>query len=146
MPYTHLISAEDLLALRASDTPCMVFDCSFELAQPSAGRAAFLDAHIPGAVYAHLDEDLSAPHGAPGADGRVITAHAADRPMSGGRHPLPTRERFAVWLSSVGFSNTMQAVVYDRNASAYCGRLWWMLKWMGHDLSLIHISEPTRPY
>ena len=133
MPYTHLISAEDLLALRASDTPCMVFDCSFDLAQPSAGRAAFLDAHIPGAVYAHLDEDLSAPHGAPGADGRVITAHAADRPMSGGRHPLPTRERFAVWLSSVGFSNAMQAVVYDRNASAYCGRLWWMLKWMGHD-------------
>jgi thiosulfate/3-mercaptopyruvate sulfurtransferase len=133
MPYTHLISAEQLLALRASDRPCMVFDCSFDLAQPSAGHAAFVQAHIPGAVYAHLDEDLSAPHGAPGADGSVITAHAADRPMSGGRHPLPTRERFAVWLSSVGFSNAMQAVVYDRNASAYCGRLWWMLKWMGHD-------------
>jgi thiosulfate/3-mercaptopyruvate sulfurtransferase len=133
MPYTHLISAEQLLALRASDRPCMVFDCSFDLAQPSAGHAAFVQAHIPGAVYAHLDEDLSAPHGAPGADGSVITAHAADRPMSGGRHPLPTRERFAVWLSSVGFSNAMQAVVYDRNASAYCGRLWWILKWMGHD-------------
>src|SRR5690606_27153602 len=63
----------------------------------------------------------------------VITAQDADRPMSGGRHPLPTRERFAVWLSSVGFANRMQAVVYDRNGSAYCARLWWMLKWMGHD-------------
>lgn len=133
MTYTHLISAQDLLALRAGDTPSMVFDCSFDLAQPSAGRAAFLQAHIPGAVYAHLDENLSALHGAPGADGSVITAQAADRPMSGGRHPLPTRERFAVWLSSVGFANGMQAVVYDCNGGMVCGRLWWMLKWMGHD-------------
>ena len=133
MIYTHLISAEQLLALRASDAPCMVFDCSFELPHPSSGHSAFLEAHIPGAVYAHLDEALSAPHGAPGTDGSVITAHAADGPMSGGRHPLPTRERFAVWLSSVGFANPMQAVVYDRNGSAFCGRLWWMLKWMGHD-------------
>lgn len=133
MAFTHLISSEQLQALRASGAPCMVFDCSYDLAQPSAGYAAFLQAHIPGAVHAHLDEDLSAPHGAPGADGSVITAHAADRPMSGGRHPLPTRERFAVWLSSVGFANAMQAVVYDRNGGAFCGRLWWMLKWMGHD-------------
>lgn len=133
MTYTHLISAPDLLALRESGTPCMVFDCSFDLTQPSAGQKAFLEAHIPGAVYAHLDEALSAPHGMPGAGGSVITAHAGDRPMSGGRHPLPTRERFAVWLSSVGMANGMQAVVMDRNASAYCGRLWWMLKWVGHD-------------
>ncbi|MGP1681993.1 MAG: sulfurtransferase [Giesbergeria sp.] len=133
MIYTHLISAQELLALRSSDTPCMVFDCSFDLPQPSAGHAAFVQAHIPGAVYAHLDENLSALHGAPGADGSVITAHAADRPMSGGRHPLPTRERFAVWLSGVGLANGMQAVVMDRNGGAYCGRLWWMLKWMGHD-------------
>lgn len=133
MVFTHLISPEQLQALQAADAPCMVFDCSFDLAQPSAGRAAFLEAHIPGAVYAHLDEHLSAPHGAPGKDGSVITAHAADRPMSGGRHPLPTRERFAVWLSSVGFANGMQAVAYDRNGSAFCGRLWWMLKWLGHD-------------
>jgi thiosulfate/3-mercaptopyruvate sulfurtransferase len=54
-------------------------------------------------------------------------------PASGGRHPLPSRERFATWLSSVGFSNDMQAVVYDRNGANYCGRLWWMLKWVGHD-------------
>ncbi len=133
MTYTHLISPEALISLRESGTPCMVFDCSFDLGKPSSGHSAFLDAHIPGAVYAHLDDDLSAPHGVPGADGTVITAHAADGPMSGGRHPLPTRERFAVWLSSVGFDNSMQAVVLDRNGGAYSGRLWWMLKWMGHD-------------
>ena len=52
---------------------------------------------------------------------------------SGGRHPLPSRERFAMWLSSVGFHNNMQAVVYDRNGANYCGRLWWMLKWAGHE-------------
>ncbi|MEP6791023.1 MAG: rhodanese-like domain-containing protein, partial [Ramlibacter sp.] len=46
---------------------------------------------------------------------------------------LPAREKFAMWLSSVGFANAMQAVVYDRNANNYCGRLWWMLKWAGHD-------------
>ncbi|MBY0409536.1 MAG: sulfurtransferase, partial [Burkholderiaceae bacterium] len=60
-------------------------------------------------------------------------AHEADTPASGGRHPLPSRERFAMWLSSVGFANGMQAVVYDRQGANYCGRLWWMLKWAGHD-------------
>ncbi len=132
MTYTTLISASELQALMHSGTPLMVFDCSFDLATPSAGEQHFLEAHIPGAVYAHLDNALSAPHGAPGADGNVITTHDADTPASGGRHPLPSRERFAIWLSSVGFANNMQAVVYDRNHTAYCGRLWWMLKWMGH--------------
>lgn len=133
MTYTHLISAEELLALRAGDTPCMVFDCSFELSNSSGGNDTFLAAHIPGAVYTDLDDDLSAPHGSPGADGAVITAHDIDRPMSGGRHPLPTRELFAVWLSKVGFGNGVQAVVYDQNGGVFCARLWWMLKWLGHD-------------
>ncbi len=133
MIYTTLISAPELQALKDSGAPLMVFDCSFDLATPSAGEQHYLDAHIPGAVYAHLDEALSAPHGAPGADGKVLTAHDADTPASGGRHPLPSRERFAIWLSSVGFANGMQAVAYDRNNTAYCARLWWMLKWMGHD-------------
>ena len=133
MTYTTLISPPELQALMDSGAPLMVFDCSFDLATPSTGEQHYLDAHIPGAIYAHLDRDLSAPHGAPGADGQVITAHDADAPASGGRHPLPSRERFAIWLSSAGLANGMQAVVYDRNQSAYCARLWWMLKWMGHD-------------
>ena len=132
MTYTTLVSATELQSLVASGAPLMVFDCSFDLTQPSAGAQQYADAHIPGAIYANLDTDLSALHGAPGATG-TVTAHEADEPASGGRHPLPSRERFAIWLSSVGFANGMQAVVYDRNNTAYCARLWWMLKWMGHD-------------
>jgi thiosulfate/3-mercaptopyruvate sulfurtransferase len=69
-------------------------------------------------VYVHLDRDLSDKSG---------------QGASGGRHPLPSREKFAAWLGSVGFDNTMQAVVVDRNGANYCGRLWWMLKWAGHE-------------
>jgi len=127
--YTTLISAEQLLALQASGTPFMVFDCSFDLMNPAAGELQYREAHIPGAVYAHLDTALSA-KGSPDASGKYqVPADAA----SGGRHPLPSREKFAAWLSSVGFANGMQAVVYDRNGANYCGRLWWMLKWAGHD-------------
>ena len=61
------------------------------------------------------------------------THHPHPDAASGGRHPLPSREKFAIWLSSVGFANDMQAVVYDRNGANYCGRLWWMLKWAGHE-------------
>ncbi|MGD9772762.1 sulfurtransferase [Diaphorobacter sp.] len=132
MPYTTLISVPQLQALMRSGQPLMVFDCSFDLAQPTLGASQYREAHIPGALHADLDRHLSARHGAPGAHGTVMTS-AADLPASGGRHPLPSRERFATWLSGVGFSNDMQAVVYDRNGANYCGRLWWMLQWAGHD-------------
>jgi thiosulfate/3-mercaptopyruvate sulfurtransferase len=110
-----------LQELLASGKPCMVFDCSFELMQPGEGNLQYQQAHIPGAVRADLDHHLSA------------TKLSAD-PASGGRHPLPSREAFAAWLGSVGFGNTMQAVVYDRQGANYCGRLWWMLKWSGHEM------------
>ena len=132
MDYTTLISVDQLQALMARKQPLRIFDCSFDLMQPHAGEEQYLASHIPGAVYAHLDKALSARHGVPGAHG-VLTASGADAPASGGRHPLPNREKFATWLSSVGFANDMQAVVYDRNGANYCGRLWWMLKWTGHD-------------
>ncbi|MFZ2389802.1 MAG: sulfurtransferase [Polaromonas sp.] len=132
MNYTNLISVDQLQALMATAQPLRVFDCSFDLTQPHSGEEQYQASHIPGAVYAHLDKALSAKHGVPGAHG-VITASGADAPASGGRHPLPNRERFATWLSSVGFANDMQAVVYDRNGANYCGRLWWMLKWAGHN-------------
>ncbi len=119
--YTTLISVPQLQALLASGQPCMVFDCSFELMQPGEGNLQYQQAHIPGAVRADLEQHLSA-------------AKRALDPASGGRHPLPSRETFAAWLGSVGFSNTMQAVVYDRQGANYCGRLWWMLKWVGHDM------------
>lgn len=136
MSYTTLISVPQLQALLASGQPVRVFDCSFDLMQPSAGEKAYLEAHIPGAVYANLDTHLSAKHGInPAKTGveAVITTTGADAPASGGRHPLPQREKFATWLSGIGFGNEMQAVVYDRNGVNYAGRLWWMLKWAGHE-------------
>ena len=96
----------------------MLFDCSFDLMNPAAGEASFSEAHIPGAFYVHLDRDLSDKSG-----------HG----VNGGRHPLPSREKFAAWLGSIGFRNDMQAVVYDRQGVNYAGRLWWMLKWVGHE-------------
>ena len=131
MSYTTLISSEQLQTLLANGAPLRIFDCTFDLMQPHVGEQQYLDSHIAGAVYADLDAALSAKHGALGAHG-VITATGTDAPASGGRHPLPNREKFATWLSEVGFSNDMQAVVYDRNGANYCGRLWWMLKWAGH--------------
>lgn len=130
--YRTLITPAQLQALQAQGQRVMVFDCSFDLMAPSVGVQQFQQAHISGAVYAHLDTDLSAKHGAAGPHG-MLTAGGLDRPSSGGRHPLPNRERFALWLSSVGLSNDMQAVVYDRQGCNYCGRLWWMLKWVGHE-------------
>lgn len=133
MAYTTLISPQELLALAKSGQPHMVFDCTFDLMQPHIGEQQYLESHIAGAVYASLDTTLSARHGMNPGSGALLVASGADAPASGGRHPLPNRERFATWLSSVGFANNMQAVVYDRNGANYCGRLWWMLKWAGHD-------------
>jgi thiosulfate/3-mercaptopyruvate sulfurtransferase len=127
--FTKLITVEQLQAVRAGGTPHMVFDCTFDLMNPAAGEEQYRQAHIAGAVYAHLDNALS-DKGTPDASGRIRPHPDA---ASGGRHPLPAREKFAVWLSSVGFANDMQAVVYDRNGASFCGRLWWMLKWAGHD-------------
>ncbi|HUR88387.1 MAG TPA: sulfurtransferase [Ramlibacter sp.] len=129
MTYTTLISADELETLRASGAPLMVFDCSFDLKNTASGEEAYRKGHIPGAVYAHLDDALS-DTGVVEPDGKK---HPHDDAASGGRHPLPSREKFAMWLCSIGFANAMQAVVYDRNNSNYCGRLWWMLKWAGHD-------------
>ena len=117
MTYDLLISVGELKQLLADKTPVRIFDCTFDLADAAAGHKQYLESHIPGAVYAHLETALSDKH---------------DTAVSGGRHPLPTREKFAIWLSSVGLANDMQAVVYDRNGANYCGRLWWMLKWVGH--------------
>ncbi len=128
-PYTTLMSPAQLMALQKSGQRLMVFDCSFDLMAPTAGEQQYRERHIPGAVYANLDTALS-DKGMPDAHGKH---HRPADAASGGRHPLPSREKFAFWLSKVGFANDMQAVAYDRQGANYCGRLWWMLKWMGHD-------------
>ena len=116
--YTTLISVDQLKSLQASGQDLMVFDCSCDLMKPEMADVMFNSQRIQGAKQAHLDRNLST-HEAPA--------------VTGGRHPLPARESVAEWLQSLGFTNNMQAVVYDRNGANYCGRLWWMLKWLGHD-------------
>jgi thiosulfate/3-mercaptopyruvate sulfurtransferase len=115
--HTTLITAEALQALLNSSSPPMVFDCSFDLTDPAKGRAQYEEQHIPGAQYADLNRHLS--------------THGAD--PGEGRHPLPSRERFVAWLGETGLTPDKQVVVYDRQGANYCGRLWWMLKWVGHE-------------
>jgi thiosulfate/3-mercaptopyruvate sulfurtransferase len=116
--YTTLISVAQLKALQASNQALMVFDCSYDLMKPEMADLMFAEKHMQGAQQAHLDRHLS--------------THNATA-VNGGRHPLPPRESLAAWLQTLGFTNNMQAVVYDRQGANYCGRLWWMLKWLGHD-------------
>jgi thiosulfate/3-mercaptopyruvate sulfurtransferase len=116
--YPLLITAAQLQTLQPQGTALAVVDCSFDLMKPELADGLFEAEHIAGALHAHLDRDLS--------------THADDA-VNGGRHPLPPRERVAAWLGSLGIGNDTQVVVYDRNAGNYCGRLWWMLKWLGHD-------------
>jgi thiosulfate/3-mercaptopyruvate sulfurtransferase len=117
--YNLLINAPQLQTLLAQGTPCAVFDCSFDLMKPELAGGFFADERIAGALPADLDKNLS--------------THEVGQAVNGGRHPLPQREAVARWLGSLGVHNGMQIVVYDRNKSMYCGRLWWMLKWLGHD-------------
>ena len=117
--YTTLISVAQLQQLQHSGQALRVFDCSFELLQPAQGQQQYVQGHIAGALRADLDLHLCAQ---PGASA-----------LCGGRHPLPTREALAQWLGRVGLRPGMQVVVYDRQGLNYCGRLWWLLKWLGHE-------------
>src|SRR5512134_2968263 len=114
MPFTTLISAARL-AQYLDDADWVVCDCRHDLADVAAGRRAYAEAHIPGARFVHLDEDLSAPK-----SGR------------NGRHPLPDPDRFARRLGALGISNASQVIAYDASGGYYAARLWWMLRWMGH--------------
>jgi thiosulfate/3-mercaptopyruvate sulfurtransferase len=115
MRFTTLISVADLQAAIAASAKIRIIDCSFDLAAPQAGRAAYTQGHIPGAVYANLDADLSGP-----------------KTGTNGRHPLPARADFALALARLGVDNDTQIVAYDANAGIYAARLWWMARWAGH--------------
>jgi len=116
MSFTTLISPAELAA-HLDDPTWAIVDCRFALAEPAKGRRDYLAAHIPGAVYAHLDEDLS---------GSIV-------PGKSGRHPLPVIDDFVSTLSAWGIGDGVQVVVYDDAGGVYAGRLWWMLRWLGHD-------------
>ncbi|MGC9163247.1 MAG: sulfurtransferase [Thiomonas sp.] len=110
--YTTLISAAELLRL----PDAFVVDCSHDLADPQAGERHYASGHIPGALFLHLDRDLSAP-----TNGR------------NGRHPLPDPQAFAQRLAQLGLNQDQQVVAYDRAGGSFAVRLWWMLRWLGHD-------------
>lgn len=99
---------------------CIVVDCRFDLGNPEGGRGKYLQNHIPGAHYAHLDDDLSSP----------VTAKS-------GRHPLPETGAFADYLGSIGWSEEFMLVAYDDAGNAIASRLWWLMKYFGHSAALL---------
>lgn len=113
--FTTLIDPSTLASV-LSDPGWTVIDCRFDLADPTEGERAYLDGHIPGARYAHLDRDLS-----------------GERSGRNGRHPLPAAEEMRERFSGLGIGPGQQVIAYDADTGMYAARLWWMLRYMGHD-------------
>ena len=111
--HTTLVSS-DLLARHLDDWA--IVDCRFDLQNEHWGRDEYRSAHIPGAVYASLNDDLS------GA-----------RTGTNGRHPIPEVDALAATLGRLGITRSTQVVAYDQDAGSYASRLWWLLRYAGHD-------------
>lgn len=94
----------------------LIADCSFDLANPEQGYQLHQQARIPGAIYIHLDRDL-----------------CGKKTGRNGRHPLPDKHQFVERLRQLGISNTTRIVAYDNAGGPYAARLWWLLRWVGHD-------------
>jgi thiosulfate/3-mercaptopyruvate sulfurtransferase len=119
MSYTTLLSTA-ILSQHIGDPTWAICDCRFDLADPFWGEIEYQKGHIPGAIYAHLDNDLSSP---------VI-------PGKTGRHPLPEIETLCQKLSEWGIGEGIQVVAYDsypEKAVTGAARLWWLLRWLGHE-------------
>ena len=114
-----LISPRDLHAA-AGNKAFLIFDCRFALSDPGSGYRDYLQAHIPGAVYAHLDNDLSGP----------VTD-------TSGRHPLPKAAEFAAFLARSGWRPGVVPVAYDQADGSIAARLWWLMKYFGHDCAVL---------
>ena len=114
--YHTLIACADL-ARHLDDPSFIVVDVRHDLAKPDRfGEDAYGQSHIPGAVFAHVDRDLSAP----------VTGR-------NGRHPLPSPETAARVFGRLGIGAGKQVIVYDQGSGIFASRLWWMLRWLGHD-------------
>ena len=112
---TTLISADTLCA-HLDDENWLIFDCRFDLGDPDKGENDYMASHIPNAIYAHLDRNLSS----------RITPES-------GRHPMPGTQTLVGWLASCGLQQDTQVVVYDDAGGAMAARLWWLLKCLGHE-------------
>ncbi|MYN03541.1 sulfurtransferase [Pseudoduganella sp. DS3] len=117
--HTTLIDATTL-AQHLTDPDWVILDCRHDLLNPDFGRHVFAEGHIQNAQFANIDSDLSGPKS--GADG-----------VFRGRHPLPERARLVETLRAWGISEGTQVVAYDAHGGMYAARLWWLLRWIGHD-------------
>ncbi|HYM26366.1 MAG TPA: sulfurtransferase [Vicinamibacterales bacterium] len=115
MAFRTLITS-GALALHLSDSAFRIIDCRFKLDDVHWGEREYETAHIPGASYAHLDRDLS------GA-----------KTGTNGRHPLPDANTLAAAFGRLGITSGVQVVAYDQNNGMFASRLWWLLRWLGHD-------------
>ena len=115
MSFTTIVSTEQL-ARHLDDPDWIIFDCRFTLTNQEAGSQAYHTSHIPGARYAHLDIDLSGP----------VTEKS-------GRHPLPDVQQLTEKLSRWGVDSSKQVVVYDDSFGAMAVKMWWLLRWLGHE-------------
>ncbi|MDB5774858.1 MAG: rhodanese-like domain protein [Herbaspirillum sp.] len=125
MSYTTLISAQQLAELlQRSPSRTVVIDCRHDLMQADAGPEAYKAAHLPGAMFADLNRDLTS-H-VPAADGRFK-----------GRHPLPEKAPWLATLRGWGVNDDTQVVAYDAHGGMFAARLWWMLRWVGHSAAAV---------
>lgn len=115
MSWTTIIDTETL-AVHVQNPGWVVCDCRFVLSDPAAGARAYAEGHVPGAHYVDLDHDLSGP-----------------RSETSGRHPLPDADILAQRLGAWGIDDYAQVVVYDQVGGAIAARLWWLLRWLGHE-------------
>lgn len=123
MQYDTLIPAENL-ARHYLEPGWVVVDCRYDLADPAVGRRAYLAGHIPRARFADLNQDLSGGKDGPGGEFR-------------GRHPLPAPETFIETLRKWGVNDDTQVVAYDAHGGMFAARLWWMLRWVGHQSAAV---------
>ena len=120
MEYKTIISAADLFD-NLDHPDIAIMDCRFYIPEPDRGYQDYLAGHIPGSLYLNLDQDLS---------GEII-------PGITGRHPLPEVEVFTERLSGWGIDRSTQVIAYDNMGGALAARLWWMLRWLGHDQAAV---------
>lgn len=110
------------LSNHLDDANLCIIDCRFDLANPKAGRRNYLDAHIAGAVFADLNDDL-----------------AAQPTAATGRHPLPDIGAIAATFGRLGVDRDTRVVVYDAGSGGIAARAWWLLRWLGHeDVALLN--------
>jgi thiosulfate/3-mercaptopyruvate sulfurtransferase len=113
--FRTLVSTADL-ADHLGEANWVICDCRHDLLDLDAGRSGYAKAHIPGARFLHIDDDLSGP-----------------KLGQNGRHPLPQVDKLTAWLSEVGIDQDSQVIAYDAHGGMYAARLWWLLRWLGHE-------------